>query len=830
MSDSIALFSATNKKPDISVILPTFNEAKNVAALLKEIHIAVTAAGLSYECIFVDDSKDDTPAVIARESKNYYPNITFVKRRGLEAKTGLTQAFRRGFAEARGEIIVCMDTDLQHPPAIIPSLVEAARRPDVDVAVGSRYTLGGSAEGLNGFFRHLVSRATTIFVHLLLPGTRATTDPMTGFFVFKRSLLSSVSFSSYGFKILVELLSGMKKPRVIDVPFTFQRRNEEVSKATLRQGFVAYLDIIKLFLSPRRGSGGLRLLLLSVLTSIVFILVWYFNSFFQEVNQEASLKSYTIFSLPILAFFSLRWAYDKYQYENLTRENILIFLGYSGFLIVVAGYILPKGFDLLGILIGIPIAAFIVDILLKSLLIKDYGSFKALERWFAILVVGLAIVSINFFTNDIAWWGFALLGLYSVGIAQGLFALYLMIYAWERGDSITAEATAVDSDSVTQHSFTVIVPCKHEMNTIADTLRAMNRIDYPEAKKQILVVIHSGTDDGTIRVVKETIDELRTNSIALVTYNQEPINKPHGLNESLKYATGDFVVIFDAEDEPHPDLFKVVNKALNETGADILQSGVQLMNYNSNWYSTFNVLEYYFWFKSSLHYYAKQGVVPLGGVSVFFRRTALEKVGGWDMTCLTEDAEIGMRLSQAGMKTTVIYDAKYATREETPPTLISFIKQRTRWAQGFLQILWRGHYLYFPTFKQRLLALYVLSWPLIIPAVFLLLPLGIFLMIAISLPPMLALISNISLLLFLVFVIVQTIGFYEFTREYKIKFPWTRIPLIVIMFYPYTVLLAVASLRALYRNFAQITNWEKTEHVNTHRMNRVTTTDQELTS
>ena len=176
----------------------------------------------------------------------------------------------------------------------------------------------------------------------------------------------------------------------------------------------------------------------------------------------------------------------------------------------------------------------------------------------------------------------------------------------------------------------------------------------------------------------------------------------------------------------------------------MVQSGVQLMNYNSIWYSTFNVLVYYFWFKSSLHFYAKQGVVPLGGVSVFFRRSFLERVGGWDMMCLTEDAEIGMRLSQAGAKMTVVYNATYATQEETPPTLTSFIKQRTRWAQGFLQILSRGTYRYFPTYRQRLLALYVLSWPIIIPVVFLLLPFGIVMMLLVSLQPMLALIANIS--------------------------------------------------------------------------------------
>jgi glycosyltransferase XagB len=209
--------------------------------------------------------------------------------------------------------------------------------------------------------------------------------------------------------------------------------------------------------------------------------------------------------------------------------------------------------------------------------------------------------------------------------------------------------------------------------------------------------------------------------------------------------------------------------------------------------------------------------MPLGGVSVFFRRTMLEQVNGWDLTCLTEDAEIGIRLSQAGAKMSVIYDAEHATREETPPTVVSFVKQRTRWAQGFLQILNRRAFLYFPTFKQRFLAAYILSWPLIIPFVFLLFPFGLVLMFTVSVPPILAVLSNVSLLIFLAFTVTLIIGFYEFVREYNLKFSYSRILVLIFLFYPYTLLLTIASVRAMYRNISNITVWEKTEHINMHR-------------
>ncbi len=90
--------------------------------------------------------------------------------------------------------------------------------------------------------------------------------------------------------------------------------------------------------------------------------------------------------------------------------------------------------------------------------------------------------------------------------------------------------------------------------------------------------------------------------------------------------------------------------------APVVQCGVQLMNYADRWFSALNVLEYFFWFKSRMHYHAAVGMVPLGGNTVFIRRDLLDELGGWDQTCLTEDADIGIRLSAAGIPIRVVYD------------------------------------------------------------------------------------------------------------------------------------------------------------------------------
>lgn len=815
----------SNETPLVSIVLPTFNESKNIAELLALIAEVMQSAQYNYECIFVDDSKDDTPDVILEEASKYPHIITLIKRSGSAAKTGLTMAFRRGFREAKGQIIVCMDTDLQHPPACIEKLIQAICSEKIDVAVASRYALGGSAEGLDGVFRKIVSRTSNYFVWLLLPSTRLTTDPMTGFFAFKKDTLQKVNFSSHGFKILVELLAGLQKPRVIDIPFTFLKRKEEESKAKLIQGFIFYRDVINLFITGSGGSEGVRYTLLAFASAIGYSILLFLQTY---ASQHMSLDSFlwqkntilivwvAFMAIPVFYWALKRHLHSVFSMQNTTRIVVFIIVVCAVYSRFYADSALASFTQYLNSTFTLFLSYIGVYVIGKPLWIQDFKQAARLERWFVIVLSVFLLTIVSYFLDVSVWWYSLLLVLYSVVILQGLFALYLMMYTWESDD---AETNTLPQGVFCEPriSITAIVPCKHEKNTIADTLKSMHAIQYPVDKKQIIVVIHEGTDDGTIDVVRATIHSLQATNIELVTYNEAPVNKPHGLNMALKQASGDYVAIFDAEDEPHTDLFNVINTSLASTNADVVQSGVQLMNYNSNWYSTFNVLEYYFWFKSSLHFYAKNNVMPLGGVSVFFRRSMIEQVGGWDLSCLTEDAEIGIRLSHAGAKMSVIYDAEYATREETPPNVISFVKQRTRWAQGFLQILFQGAFMHFPTIKQKFLAAYILSWPLITPLVFLLFPLGIILMMSVSVPPTLAVLSNVSLLLFIAFTGTLIVGFYEFTREYKLSFSFSRILVLLFLFYPYILLLTVASIRAMVRNLSHITVWEKTEHINIHR-------------
>jgi glycosyltransferase XagB len=401
---------------------------------------------------------------------------------------------------------------------------------------------------------------------------------------------------------------------------------------------------------------------------------------------------------------------------------------------------------------------------------------------------------------------------------QAAYTLYLMIYTWDQPDA-RRMAQAPRRFRTPQKSFTVMLPARHEEEVIQSTIERVVSANYPLALLEV-VVICSADDIGTIERAEEKIDELRQvgiDNVRVLTFNDKPINKPHGLNVGLARTRNELVTIFDAEDDIHPDIFNIVNTVMKSTPVAVLQCGVQLMNIESNWYSALNVLEYFFWFKSRLHFHARHRSIPLGGNTVFFTRQVLERVHGWDEHNLTEDADIGLRISVLGERVRVVYDDRYVTREETPPTLDHFIRQRTRWSQGFLQTLAKGEWKKLPTFQQRILAAYTLAFPAMQAM------LGVYILIAIGMmftfrtPVVVAMILDLPLYLLLAHLTLAIIGLYEFADAHHINPSWFTVVRMVLGYLPYQWVLAYASVRAAYRELQGINNWEKTQHVGAHR-------------
>src|SRR5207302_1152180 len=187
-----------------------------------------------------------------------------------------------------------------------------------------------------------------------------------------------------------------------------------------------------------------------------------------------------------------------------------------------------------------------------------------------------------------------------------------------------------------QHSFSLLVPARHEQAVLAATLDRLAMLDHPDF--EVLAIV-GHDDDGTRQVAEEAAVRWPERVRVIVDHNW-PKNKPKALNTALPNCRGTIVGVFDAEDEVDSRLLRQVDTCFASTMAHVVQGGVQLMNFRSSWYSLRNCLEYFFWFRSRLHLHARRRFIPLGGNTVFVRRDVLRAVGGWDPECLAEDCEL----------------------------------------------------------------------------------------------------------------------------------------------------------------------------------------------
>ena len=206
----------------ISVVVPTYNESENVGNLTNQIDYALR--GIDYEVIFVDDSTDNTPDAIKKVIEEN-PNVRMEHR---ETEKGLATAVLEGFKLSRGDYIAVMDADLQHPPAILRSMY-AVMETGVDFCVPSRFIPGGSDGGL-GPYRKLVSGVARYIGKIMLPSLRKITDPTSGLFMFRRSVIEEADLRPIGWKIMVEVLAMGNYRSVVEIPYKFQARPAGESK------------------------------------------------------------------------------------------------------------------------------------------------------------------------------------------------------------------------------------------------------------------------------------------------------------------------------------------------------------------------------------------------------------------------------------------------------------------------------------------------------------------------------------------------------------------------------------------------------------------------
>ncbi len=241
----------------------------------------------------------------------------------------------------------------------------------------------------------------------------------------------------------------------------------------------------------------------------------------------------------------------------------------------------------------------------------------------------------------------------------------------------------VELDEKSLPVYTILVPMYQESNiTITNLAKNLQQLDYPLHQLDIKMVVEAD-DDDTIEIIKS----LQLPSFFEITRvpPSEPRTKPKACNYALKFARGEFVVIYDAEDQPEPGQLKLAINTFRESNDKLacIQCALNYYNSRDNWLTRMFTMEYTFWFDLMLPAMSRLRIpIPLGGTSNHFRTDFLKQMVAWDPYNVTEDADLGIRMNRLGYESKVIAST---TWEEATSRVISWIKQRTRWLKGYMQ-------------------------------------------------------------------------------------------------------------------------------------------------
>jgi len=286
---------------------------------------------------------------------------------------------------------------------------------------------------------------------------------------------------------------------------------------------------------------------------------------------------------------------------------------------------------------------------------------------------------------------------------QIAFATYklLLIYWGERRPAelaISDEALARVDEEIgkrdpgstldrTLPTYTILVPLYHEAEVLPHLVAAISDLDYPRTKLDVKLLLEA--DDSETREAAQAL-ALGPPFQLVVVPDSTPKTKPKACNYGLLLARGEFVVIFDAEDRPEPDQLKKAVVAFRHVGADVvcIQAKLNYWNRDQNLLTAFFTAEYSHHFDMILPGLdATNAPIPLGGTSNHFRMDAIRQLGAWDAFNVAEDADIGIRLARAGLRTAMINSTTY---EEANSRVDNWIRQRSRWVKGYIQT-WLVH-------------------------------------------------------------------------------------------------------------------------------------------
>jgi len=233
----------------LALVIPTLCEAENIGGLLNQIRSVLDPLETPYEILVVDDDSGDGTGDVVSAIAKQDPRVRLLVRKG---ERGLSGAILHGWRNTDAAILGVMDADLQHPPELLPKLLSAIQG-GRDLVIGSRYTPGGDLGKWNPA-RKLLSAAAVWVTWPLQRSRLRAKDPMSGFFLVRRSCLDQVPFQQSGFKLLLEVLVRGHIRSVEEIPFAFGLRYRGASKANFKVA-VDYARLLARLYAARFGFG-----------------------------------------------------------------------------------------------------------------------------------------------------------------------------------------------------------------------------------------------------------------------------------------------------------------------------------------------------------------------------------------------------------------------------------------------------------------------------------------------------------------------------------------------------------------------------------------------
>ena len=615
-------------KSTISIIVPAYNEATRIEKTLSSIARYIAHAQDHYEVIVVDDgSTDNTPSI----AKSYAPYISNLKVLVNKQNKGKGYSVRRGMLEATGDYRLFMDADNSIDISHLNEFMSAVQS-GFDTVIGSIHISDKSnVSEHNGWYRRILGSCANMLIQTI--AVRGIKDTQRGFKLFSARAADVIfprqTIERFGFDIEVLLIARKFGFMIKELPVTWD--NPAGSKVTLASYFqtlkeLAYISYNRMLrkYSPRTKSVSVRAAgsgesLTQRLWRFVFASEH--EKHMVAISEHGKTTGFHYKGNEFIHHAGLH--YTETAFVNLLRHQKVLLVAAAS--LVVFSFVLS--WKVTGVIIfGLMTILYFFDLLFNAYII--FRSYKVLPEI-----------------------------------------------------QITDEEIAVLRDEDCP-SYTIFCPLYKEWHVVPQFAEAMQKLDYPHEKLQILFLLEEN-DKETIEKISQA--DLPPHFQIVVVPHSKPKTKPKAMNYGLNYASGEYLVVYDAEDVPETNQLKKAVIAFTKVQSNVacIQAKLNYYNPRQNVLTRLFTSEYSLWFDLVLPgLQSISAPIPLGGTSNHFRTNTLRELDGWDAFNVTEDCDLGMRMAKRGWKTAIVDSTTY---EEANSDVLNWYNQRSRWIKGYIQ-------------------------------------------------------------------------------------------------------------------------------------------------